>query len=102
MTGFRLTRAAMADLDEIWDYSSKTWGPDLAEAYVADIFACFDRAVAMPESGRDRSVLVPGARSLTTGRHLVFYRQIKSAVVILRVVHERRNWAALSFADEIE
>ncbi|MDZ7711466.1 MAG: type II toxin-antitoxin system RelE/ParE family toxin [Roseovarius sp.] len=102
MTEFRLARAAVADLDDIWDYSSETWGPDQAEAYVADIFACFARAVAMPETGRDRSRFVPGARSLTAGRHLVFYRQIKSEVVILRVVHERRNWAALSFADEIE
>jgi toxin ParE1/3/4 len=43
-----------------------------------------------------------GARSLKVGRHLVFYREVDSRVVILRVVHERRNWAALSFADDAE
>ncbi|RXV66760.1 hypothetical protein C6W92_02875 [Roseovarius sp. A46] len=100
MTGFRLTRAAMADLNDIWDYSSATWGPAQAEAYISGIFECFARAVAAPGTGRDRSVFVPGARSLKTGQHLVFFRQGGSDVVILQVVNERRNWAALSFADE--
>lgn len=101
MTQYRLTRAAIADLDGIWDYTNATWGPEQANTYVADLFGCFARAVATPEAGRDRSAFVPGARSLVSGRHLVFYRQIEGQVVILRVVHERRNWAALSFADDL-
>jgi len=97
---FRLTRAAVADLDDIWNYSNATWGPARAEAYASGIFECFARAVDAPETGQDRSAFVPGARTLRAGRHLVFYRRVGSDVVILRVVHERRNWAALSFADK--
>ncbi|MGX0875437.1 toxin ParE1/3/4 [Roseovarius sp. MBR-154] len=100
MTEFRLTRTAVADLDDIWDHSKVTWGEQRAESNVTEIFACFSRAAAAPETGRDRSVFVPGARSLPVGRHLVFYRMVGPDVVILRVVHERRNWAALSFADD--
>jgi len=58
--------------------------------------------VATPEAGRDRAAFVPGARSMTSERHLVFYRKVESEVVILRIVHEARNWAALSYADELE
>jgi len=39
---------------------------------------------------------------MASGRHLVFYRQMRGEVVILRIVHEARNWAALSYADELE
>ncbi|PWE32389.1 type II toxin-antitoxin system RelE/ParE family toxin [Maritimibacter sp. 55A14] len=102
MTRYRLTRQAVADLDDIWDYTNAAWGPGQADAYSADLFACFARAVVAPNTGQDRSHFVPGARSLTVGRHLVFYRQVKTVVVILRIVHERRNWAALRFADEME
>ncbi|MFB9150677.1 type II toxin-antitoxin system RelE/ParE family toxin [Roseovarius ramblicola] len=96
----RLTRSAVADLDDIWEHTRLTWGEDQAEAYVSQIFGGFERAVAAPMSGRDRSVFVPGARSLKIGRHLVFYRSVGPDIVILRVVHERRNWAALGFADD--
>ena len=101
MTQYRLTRLAAADLDHIWEYSSTHWGPDQADGYIADLFACFGRAVATPEAGRDRSAFVQDARSLRAGRHLVFYRTIGGRTVILRTVHEARNWAALTFADEI-
>lgn len=99
MTLYRLTRQAKADLDGIWDYSSARWGPDQADRYVGNLFACFARAVETPEAGRDRSGFVPGTRSMLSGRHLVFYRQTEQGVVILRIVHEARNWAALRFAD---
>lgn len=77
----------------------RTMGPDQADRYVGNLFACFARAVETPEAGRDRSGFVPGARSMQSGRHLVFYRQTEQGVVILRIVHEARNWAALRFAD---
>lgn len=99
MSRYRLTRAAAADLDGIWDYTVETWGTAQAEAYLTDLFACFDRAAAAPGTGQDRSAFVRGARSLRTGRHLVFYRATEDGIVILRVVHERRNRAALRFSD---
>lgn len=101
MTQYRLTRLAAADLDDIWEYSNIHWGSDQTDGYIADLFTCFGRAVATPEAGRDRSAFVQDARSLRAGRHLVFYRTIRGSTVILRIVHEARNWAALTFADEI-
>lgn len=101
MTSYRLTRLAHADLNEIWEYSETHWGAEQADRYIADLFACFARAVATPEAGRDRSAFVPGARSMAAGRHLVFYRQMRGEIVILRIIHEARHWAALSYADEL-
>lgn len=100
MSRYRLTRAAAADLDGIWTYTVGEWGTAQAEAYLTELFACFDRAAAQPGTGQDRSAFVPGARSLRAGRHLVFYRATKDGIAILRVIHERRNWAALRFSEE--
>ena len=102
MTQYRLTRLAAADLDDIWEYSSTQWGPDQADGYIADLFACFGRAVATPEAGRDRSAFVQDARSLRAGRHLVFYRTIGGSTVILRIVHQRRNMPALVYYEDLD
>ncbi len=44
-------------------------------------------------------MFLTGMRSVTVGRHIVFYRRFGTDVVILRVVHERRNLAALVFSE---
>lgn len=100
MSRYCLTRAASVDLDNIWDHTVTRWGTTRAEAYLEEVFACFARAAAAPGTGQDRAAFVARARSLPAGRHLVFYRATDGGVVILRIVHERRNLAALRFGDE--
>lgn len=73
-----------------------------AAAYLEEIFACFGRATAAPGTGQDRSAFVAGARSLRAGQHLLFHRDTAEGIVILRVIHERRNFSALSFADDLD
>ena len=44
-------------------------------------------------------------RSLPYGKHLIFFEtpaERGGRVVIYRVVHERRNFAALSYRDELD
>jgi len=45
--------------------------------------------------GRPRDDLAPGYRSYQVGRHLIVYRQDGEALLIVRVVHMRRDIAAL-------
>jgi len=101
VTGVRLAPLARRDLDEIWDYTAATWGEARAERYLSDIAAGFDRIAAAPARGRDRSVFLDGLRSITVKRHEVFWVVRPEAPVVLRVVHQRRNWAALVYADRL-
>lgn len=101
MTGVRLAPLARRDLDEIWDYTVATWGEAQAERYLRDIAAGFDRIAATPERGRDRSVFLDGLRSIPVKRHEVFWIVPPEGPVVLRIVHQRRNWAALVYADRL-
>lgn len=96
---YRLTRDARADLDDIWDYTAKTWAEDQAEVYNSKLVETFARAVASPLTGRDRSSMVQDMRSLTSGRHVVFYRRLDGEVVILRIVHQRRDMRRTQFGE---
>ncbi|MEO8713847.1 MAG: type II toxin-antitoxin system RelE/ParE family toxin [Acetobacteraceae bacterium] len=49
MTGYLLSRAAQADLSEIWDYSARNWGEEQADRY---ILAIRDACAALADGSR--------------------------------------------------
>ncbi len=98
----RLASRAAADLESIWLYVAQESGSvDIADR-VSDTLT--DRFVMLshhPYAGRARNDdLGPGRRSFPVGEYVVVYRVRGEDVVILRVVHGRRDLAAL-FGDSM-
>jgi toxin ParE1/3/4 len=52
--------------------------------------------------GRPRDVFLPGLRSVRHRGFAIFYVIETGRPVVVAVIHERRNLAALDFADRIE
>ena len=93
--GYRLRPAAETDLEDIWDYTAETWGPDQADDYVRGLARTFDLLAEFPEIARERTEIEPPVRCHPYRSHLIIYRQEGAWVVIVRVVHARRHWAGL-------
>lgn len=82
--------AAEADIDGIWDYSAQTWGPDQADRYTDEIRdACLalahDRKQGRPVDVR------PGYLRLSTGSHVIYYRNRGNRLDVIRVLHNRMD-----------
>jgi toxin ParE1/3/4 len=93
---YRLTQDAEADLDEIWSHITRESGdPETAQHLVEAIANRFDALSAHPRMGRARSDLRQGLRSHPVGNYLIFYRIVAADVLILRVLHGRRDIGAL-------
>lgn len=88
MPDLRLSVAARTDLSDIWLDTFDRWGEDQADTYLDDIDKALRRLLDNPRMGKDCSDLLPGARRLITGRHLVFYEVTESAIFVLRVLHQ--------------
>ena len=93
--GYRLRPAAESDLDDIWDHTAETWGPDQADVYVRGLVRTFDVLAEFPEIARERVEIDPSVRCHPHRSHLIIYRIEGAWLVILRVVHARRHWTAL-------
>ena len=79
--------AAAADIGAIWDYTAETWGMDQADRYVDDIrSACL--ALADGERAGRRVDVRDGYLKYPVGRHLIFYRQDGTGIVVIRVLHQ--------------
>ena len=97
-----LSGRARRDLDEIRDWTIRTWGAAQWQQYYRGMAEAFRRIAAEPACGRPCGSLIKGMRSLTYERHLIYFApvaQFGGLPVILRILHQRRNLAALAFTD---
>jgi toxin ParE1/3/4 len=92
---YRLTPAALDDLQGIWIHSAQTWSADQADRYVTGITAAIEGLCAFPESARERTEFDPPVRLHRFRSHLIIYRIDDDFLAILRVVHARQHWQAL-------
>jgi len=90
MKSLAFSPAAEADIDGIWDYSAETWGPDQADRYTDEIR---DACLALAhERKQGRSVDVrSGYLRLSTGSHVIYYRDHGARLVVIRVLHNRMD-----------
>src|SRR5260370_6073091 len=92
----RLSPEGEAELDEIWWFIVQSGGGvDTARRVVATIAERFHLLAAFPHLGRARDDLRPGIRRFTASDYLILYKVEGEDVLILHVVHGRRNMEVL-------
>ncbi|MBU1575072.1 MAG: type II toxin-antitoxin system RelE/ParE family toxin [Alphaproteobacteria bacterium] len=74
-----------ADIDGIWDYSTATWRPDQADRYTDEVR---DACLALAQ---DRKQGRPGYLRLSTGSHVIYYRDRGDRLDVIRVLHNRMD-----------
>jgi toxin ParE1/3/4 len=100
-----LSGYARRDLDEIRDWTIKTWGREQWQTYYRGLGAAFRQIATDPNCGQTRNLLGKGIRSLAFERHLIFFAPVtsfKGQTVILRILHQRRNLTAVTYLDDLE
>jgi toxin ParE1/3/4 len=100
---FRLSHQALQDIEEIRAFTVERWGRAQWVSYFAGLSEAFERIAADPTCGLPRYSMRGGMRSLVYRKHLIFFEAPAAPgqrVSILRIAHERRNLAALSYHDK--
>jgi len=98
----RLKPRARADLLAIRAWSEDQWGEARAREFLEGLIERLEQLVAFPEMGRPRPVFHEDLRSIRYKGYVIFYCLENGAAVIVAVLHERRNHAALDFAERLE
>jgi toxin ParE1/3/4 len=92
MSGYRLTRSAGNDLDEIWSAAASLEGAEFASRLTDEIADRFPILAAMPESGRLRPEVKPDLRSFPAGDYIIYYLKAKrGGIQVWRVIHAKRD-----------
>lgn len=86
-----LTAPARSHLKNIGAYTRKKWGVEQQRKYLGQLFKRFEEIGESPNLGHERPEIVPGARSVVEGKHVIFYQLTDKRAVILGVVHGRMD-----------
>lgn len=105
---FLLTRNAALDLRRIYTRSRREWGDDVADRYLANLYAAMGLAAADPEKGRLRQYRSAPFLMVAAREHFVIDDLVPQGIVVLTVQHQVRNIETLiaelnrSFNAEVE
>ena len=86
----RITEPAQQDLEEIW-LGLEPFGIEVADQCLNELQKKFLRLQQFPGLGRSRDDLALGLRSVVVRDIVVLYRSIEGLIVIVRVIHGRRD-----------
>ena len=92
MSGYRLSRKAVADLSGIWDYTAERWGVEQAERYIRGIRGACESLANGRQRGQDASLIRHGYRKLIMGTHVLFFRPLSDGwIEVVRILHQRMD-----------
>lgn len=92
MGKYRLTSRAESDLAEIADYTIGNFGIEQARRYRDALETCFQTIADNPKLGREADKLALKLRRHQHKSHVVFYLPDNKGVLIVRVLHENRDF----------
>ena len=92
---FLLTRNAALDLRRIYTRSRREWGDDVADQYLADLYAAMGVAAANPQKGRLRQYRSAPFLMIPARQHFVIYDLVPRGIAVLTVQHQVRDIEAL-------
>jgi len=88
---YRLRPKAQADIEDIWNYTGRTWGIRQARKYISALRDACNDLVMNPDIGIIRDDLYTGLRVYSAGKHLIFYLTMERGIDVVRILHERMD-----------
>lgn len=89
---YKISEAAIADLDAIWLYNFENWSRMQADRYYSLLVDEIKFVSENFEYGKDFKSVRKGYRYIKVKSHLIFYKKNKDHIVeIVRILHEKMD-----------
>ncbi len=96
MTDVQYQAAAEADLIEAWLQVAADGSNDRIDEYISKLQEICELIASQPAMGADRPDIVKGVRSFPVDRYVIYYEQIGTTLLVLRVWHAAQDPESLS------
>jgi toxin ParE1/3/4 len=90
MTRYRIAADAQEDLDSIHEYVRRD-SVSAADRIMEALEQRFRLLASQPLLGQIRAEIAPELRSFSVGNYIIFYRPIRVAIEVARVIHSARD-----------
>jgi len=88
MAKFELTKKAVEDLADIWNYTFENWSENQADKYYQLLIDSFKEIASNPNIGKNYHGIAENLKGFKVGRHIVFFLEMEeSKIEIIRILH---------------
>ena len=94
MRKIQLTRKAVQDLEQILEYTQQH-GQTQRKKYSKQIESRLKDLAKNPSLGRPCYHVKPEYRYYLEGKHYLFYKQTKTTLTLIRILHTRRDYQSI-------
>ena len=91
MFNFEISRLALQDLDDIWEYTAEHWSKQQANKYYKEIFETINEICNNSEIGRPIDDIKYGHRRINVKSHMIIYKIKKDIIYIDRILHQKMD-----------
>ena len=92
MFKYNLSKKAINDLKNIWNYTYEKWSEDQADKYYRMLIDSFNEILKSPESGKRYPIIFEELKGYKAGRHIIFYFEKPEGIIeIVRILHEQMD-----------
>jgi toxin ParE1/3/4 len=92
---FTIADSALEDLADVWTFYQQLNGEESAQRLIDEVFDLIEQLKVFPEMGERRDQLRRGLRKIRVHQHLIFYVFEKNMVMVVRVLHARRDFESI-------
>ena len=92
MANHKFTKAALTDLNEIWNYTYDNWNESQADKYYSSLIYTCKSIANNPDLSKKYTIISPKLYGLKSNRHIIFYRKMSNNYIeITRILHENMD-----------
>ena len=92
MAKFLITKKAIQDLSEIWEYTYDKWSEKQADKYYFMLLDYCEAIAENPAIGKKYSSVMEELQGFRIAEHIIFYRlSTMDTIEVLRILHARMD-----------
>ena len=91
MANYRLTKKAISDLADIWNYTYETWSEKQADKYYSMLLDTCRKLAEKPKTGKKYDIVYLDLLGYKIEQHIIFYIAGQEEIEIVRILHIRMD-----------
>ena len=88
---YRISAAAIEDLERIWEYTFENWSKDQADRYHNLIISEIEFIAENETAGKDIRYIKEDYLVTHVKSHMIFFKRQQGIVHIIRILHQRMD-----------
>ena len=88
---YRISAAAIEDLEGIWEYTFKNWSKDQADRYHGLIINEIEFVANNETVGKDMGHVKEGYLVTYVKSHMIFFKRNQGFVEVIRILHQKMD-----------